>query len=163
MSKVRSKRDRMRFWAQFFVYLSVFSIVGLVLLILLAALLNDANKCCGASDRQAFGAIMRSQQAFFLDHGRFATSIEELNLNLDESARYLFRLTLENSGAVSISSIDKKSGHYQILGRVEIVKDTNGKAQTQPILCQVKQPFEKLAFAPIDAKTCGQGTKKINR
>jgi competence protein ComGC len=111
MSQEHTKFQRywMRIIAKITLYLFVFSIVGLLFLILLAAFLNSSNKCCSSSPgRYAVGAIVRSQQAFFLDHGRFATSIDELNWQPDANTaeQYLFRLSLDNDIA-SISAIDK--------------------------------------------------------
>jgi competence protein ComGC len=168
MSQEHTKFQRywMRIIAKITLYLFVFGIIGLLFLILLPSFLNNPNKCCSpSSGRWAVAAIIRSQQAFFLDHGRFATSIDELNFKPDASTteQYLFRLTLDNDNAASVSAIDKKSGSYNAFGRVETVKVKDGEIATQAILCTVTQPPKQVVFAPSNTKYCGYGTEKINR
>jgi Type IV pilin-like G and H, putative len=130
---------------------------------LIRAMIGDGGrKCCAFSESRVVEMMIRSQQAFLLDHGRFAQSIDELGINIDGEGnqKFLFRLDLDQHNSTSITAIDRRSGFYRAFGRVDFIAAPNEDIEFQVIICTVLQPPKPVIFAPKNLKTCGKGTKK---
>ncbi|MGP1373843.1 MAG: type IV pilin protein [Almyronema sp.] len=70
--------------------LVVIIVVAILSAIALPAFLNQAQRARHADAQSKVGTILRGQQAYYMEHGRFADSLESLQLGITQSADYTY-------------------------------------------------------------------------
>ncbi len=66
--------------------------IGILAAIALPSLLNQANKAKQSEAKQSVGAIIRSEQAYFLENEKFTSNLADLRLPSTESRNYGYTL-----------------------------------------------------------------------
>jgi hypothetical protein len=144
--------------------------VGLAGLVVLPLFLNQSNKCCGSNTRQIMGALLRSQQVFFIDNRRFANSLDEIkqasNIPIDHRSKQSHDFTIETTtDRVIVRANAKKAALKSYIGAVfrldQPVRDTG--AETWAILCEAKMLDQQAIQPPLNAQTCGSDSIKLDR
>jgi hypothetical protein len=127
------------------------------------------NKPCGCSFAKTYvGSMNHSQEVYYLEHGRLASSLEELDLSapISQAERAKFEehilLTVSFRQAAFNYVIPKQKERKSWVGGVFVTKmPETGELSTLTITCEAKLPgFEAIA-PPINAQTCGSGTEKV--
>jgi hypothetical protein len=157
-------------WMSWVSFLLGFGLVGLIVLIVLPSFLNQSNKCCVLYTRSIVGALLRSQQAFFIENGRFVNSLDEImkasNIQIDRKSQESHDFSMETTlDRVIVRANTKKSPLKSYVGAVfrlnKPMKDTG--AETAGIVCEAKMPGQQPLQPPLNAQTCGTGSMKIDR
>jgi type IV pilus assembly protein PilA len=130
-------------------------LVGTVLLGILAAIalpsfLNQANKAKQSEAKQYVGSLVRSQQAYFLEEKKFATTFEALGKPVGtDTVNYLYKIQPIPGvrPAVLIQGIPKKSALKGYLGVVAVNKNT-----TEILICESQKATTALPTPTIPSK-----------
>jgi hypothetical protein len=125
----------------------------------------DDQRCCTTA--QMVRLLTRTQQGFFLENNRFASSLEELNPNgkypfspeqkaiYDDSIKTYPNYTI-------ISFLTKDQQHYSYIGATfAMSRPKLDEVFTETIVCVAKQPGTQSIVPPIDSQTCGEGTTNV--
>lgn len=152
-------------------YLFIGALVAITVLLGVNSILQEesAKKPGGGLiQKQYVGAMNRFQQTYYWNHGRFASSLEELGLpaHMTEEARaetedYIL-LTVNFRQAAFNYVIPKEGNRRSRIGGVFVTKipQTN-ELSTLSIVCQASLPGVEAIAPPINAQTCGSGTEKV--
>lgn len=98
-------------------------------------------KAAQAEAVNTIGRINRAQQAFRLEQERFASSFEELKLDLKpETQNYTYQIESASAEQVITTAIAKISGINSYTGVVFIGKTSEGDPVTLPGICGTAQP-----------------------
>ncbi|MDJ0703642.1 MAG: type IV pilin-like G/H family protein [Leptolyngbyaceae cyanobacterium MO_188.B28] len=113
-------------------------LLGIVAAILLPAFLNQANKARESEAKTYIGAVLRGQQAYFIEEGEFSATVEELNLGLrSETDLYRYELDpAEDGSRVIVYAKPKEMTTRGFVGAVYVVGDSPADASTVSGLCQ---------------------------
>jgi hypothetical protein len=89
----------------------------------------------------------KAQRDFYLKHGRFASSLEELErsanlIALLSQSNYTFRLTVSSGTQARLTAVPKAEGLRSFTGIVLTTKAENGTSQAVTTLCESKQPAQ---------------------
>ncbi|NEQ29761.1 MAG: prepilin-type N-terminal cleavage/methylation domain-containing protein [Leptolyngbya sp. SIO4C5] len=68
--------------------LVVIIVLGILSAIALPTLLNQAQRAKQADAQSKVGAILRGQQAYYMEHSQFANRLEDLGIGISPSASY---------------------------------------------------------------------------
>jgi competence protein ComGC len=105
---------------------ALFAVLGLV--IVLPSLMSDPNKCCGESQRDYVGSMNHLQQAYYLNHERLASSLEELGFlalasqeEKEKAEKYIF-LTFNSRQSAINYAIPKEKTRRTWVGGVFVTK-----------------------------------------
>ena len=129
---------------------------GFIALMIIAAIalpsfLNQANKAKQTEAKHYVGAMVRSEQAYFLEYRKFTPSLNELQVGIpSESTNYRYALTLQDSSpqAVMITAVPKKPGLKSYTGVV--FANGTGQAATSVVqICLTEQPSSTPPAMPI--------------
>ncbi|BAZ32895.1 general secretion pathway protein H [Cylindrospermum sp. NIES-4074] len=117
--------------------------------IALPSLLNQASKAKQAEAKNYIGTMNRAQQAYFLENGKFASTISELQLGIkSETTNYSYSVNVINpKRSVRLTAKAKNSGIKSYTGAVFVqnakesftiagVCETNAPSQTPPSMPQ---------------------------
>lgn len=160
----RSQEDGFGWW-EVIAMLVVLGILGFIGSLLYP---NQTNKCCGSSPKQYLTSISRSQQAYYLEEGRFSLGLEDLGL----SEKFIPSRVLENY-TFRIQTARRATFSYAIANAPTLrsyvsavfVTKVNGEDTTSSILCESKaQGISNLA-PPTYQKgvlACGKGTNDLS-
>jgi hypothetical protein len=111
-------------------------------------------------------AMNRLQQAYYLDHRRFASSLEELDFSInpaEEGAESYVYLTVNFRHAAFNYAVAKQAPYKSWVGGVFIVgKPKTHESYTEAILCVTKSSNNQEIEAPVDSKTCGTSMEKFD-
>jgi hypothetical protein len=125
-------------------------------------------ECCAPHHRRRIpGILIRNQQEIFLEQGKFASSIEELevqwNYRIDSELKKMYDYSIENHPNRSIiRALAKQPGYRSYIGQVTVIPNAKpNDAQTEGILCEAEKPGIRVTDPSIDAKNCAKGTIKI--
>jgi type IV pilus assembly protein PilA len=151
-------------WVFWVIFLLGLGVAGLVVL---PSFLNQGNKCCGLSTKFIVGALLRSQQAFFIDNRRFANSLDEImqssNIRIDRKSQESHDFTIKTTvDSTIVRANTKKSALKSYIGAVfrldKPVPDTG--LETAAIVCEAKVPGQQAIQPPLNAQTCGADSTK---
>lgn len=99
--------------------------------------------------RNTISRINRAQQSFFLEQKRFASSFEELKLDLKpETQSYIYQIESAGAEQVVTTAIAKIGGIKSYTGAVFIGKTTEGEPITLTGVCETAQPVNAAPEAP---------------
>jgi hypothetical protein len=125
-------------------------------------------ECCAPHDRRlVLGMLIRNQQEIFFEQGKFASSIEELevqwNYRIHPELKKMYNYSIENHPNRSIiRALAKQPGYRSYIGQVTVISNAKpNDAQTEGILCEAEKPGIRVINPSIDAKNCAKGTIKI--
>jgi type IV pilus assembly protein PilA len=114
--------------------LVVIIIIGILAAIALPSFLNQANKAKQSEAKQYVGTIVRSQQAFYLEEGTFAASLDQLSKPIAaKTSNYDYRTIAVGGGsaaAVHGTPITGKNALKAYSGSVQIAVQTDSSEAT---------------------------------
>ncbi|WOD40662.1 type IV pilin protein [Nodosilinea sp. E11] len=119
--------------------LVVIVILGALSLIALPSFLNQVARAKQAGALKYIGMVNRAQQAFFVEHARFATSTNELGLAANPvPADYTYIVTSTTTGLASTSTraIPTNPALRGYAGVVFTTLNSTGEAQLAAMICQ---------------------------
>jgi type IV pilus assembly protein PilA len=142
--------------------LVVIIIIGILAAIALPSFLNQANKAKQSEARQYVGALVRSQQAHYLENSEFASDIAEMGAPVaSDTTNYEYKMTADNKAAASANAIvngtSKKDALKSYVGGVFLgVVTATSEATTSAIVCENKAPGKTAAGSPTAPKKAGE-------
>lgn len=124
--------------------LVVIIIIGILSAIALPSFLNQANKAKQSEAKTYIGSANRSQQAYFLEEGKFVTDVEEFGLLglgiASETANYKYDITGNNTVGderATHMAIPKSTALKAYQGGVMLGEVAGtGEATTLAVLCE---------------------------
>ena len=126
--------------------------LGILMAIALPAFLNQADQARESEAKTYVGAMSRGQQAYFLENGTFAQSIEELQLGFSESTLYRYTLDVDPSGnSVLITAIPPEDPINHYVGAVFVVGDSPDTTTMVAQICESPEAF--IAPPTVNAET----------
>jgi len=138
---------------------------GIISAIALPSFLLQANKAREAEARLAIESLNRSQQAYFLERGEFASTVEPLGVGLQpESENYRYAI-LPQPNSVAIVAVPQKVGLKSYVGGVFVVGGAT--PATVAGLCVADEPSQQQPPLPILSASqppeveCAPGTGSI--
>lgn len=153
-------------------YIATLVVLGLVIASVLAtpvmqsvAAGDTAARAKQSEAKTYVGSLVRSQQAYFLEHNKFTDSITDLGLGIaSETENYSYSIETQGSVAVAKGNA-KRDGLKTYTGTVFVLKSENSNEfTTQGVLCESK---DKTKTAPdaaelIDNKpNCAKNSEAI--
>jgi type IV pilus assembly protein PilA len=135
-------------------------LVVVVIVLILAAIALPSFKACAHKDSEAkqyVGVLVRSQQAFYIENNRFAKSIKELNPSVPANTKF-YEYSVEPGNTKTV--VYGQSYHSNLKSYVgaAFIKP-NTKSESEGIVCEAIEAGKHQLAAPIDAKTCGEGSR----
>lgn len=128
------------------------------------------NKACKAKqwEGKAYaGAINRAQQGYYLEHHKFASSIEALGLGIQSRTKtyeYSIRTTPESAIVYAVPTAELTKAGY--VGGVFLGKTQQGEDTTLAILCEAKGQEATLKVKPLlknGLPTCPRESSPLNQ
>jgi type IV pilus assembly protein PilA len=146
--------------------LVVIIIIGILAAIALPSFLNQANKAKQSEAKQYVGTIVRTQQAYYLENSKFASSLELLSKPVAaQTTNYLYSSGNTTATAVSVFGTSRQAALRSYAGGVAINPSVGAtsEATSYGAVCQANAPGASAATAPtFDAATgiptCTGGT-----
>ena len=154
--------------------LVVIIIIGILSAIALPAFLNQANKAKQSEAKQYVGALLRSQQAYYLEKSNFATNFDQLGKPVSsETENYTYPLAAANvtpgtDSTVNIYGTAKKVALKSYVGAVALDQvGAASDATTASILCEANAPGAAAAATQTQANVveqlCGGTTTNVGK
>ncbi|MBE9031529.1 type IV pilin-like G/H family protein [filamentous cyanobacterium LEGE 11480] len=127
--------------------------------------LHAPKPACGCSSEVVahVGTLARSQQAYFLEQGKFAATIAELGNPISgqsERNRYLMDVQLDRVIVYGQSLRPNKQGYVAGVFKIKSAELSPDGPTTTVVYCLADTKGTYKPTAPIDAQTCGGGTTK---
>ena len=139
--------------------------LGIIAAIALPSFLNQANKARQAEAKQYLGAILRSEQAYFLDNNRFTQSLSDLAVTLPEASTNYQYVLKPSKTAFHITATPTKSGLKSYSGVVFAFPQN--QEITKARLCESTEtsmvaPQMPIALPSSPAKiACPEGSQPV--
>ncbi|PZV11227.1 MAG: hypothetical protein DCF22_15015 [Leptolyngbya sp.] len=111
-----------------------------------------------AESKQYVGAILRSEEAYFLEYGKLTPSLNELQVGIPSgSTDYRYALTLQDGSpqAVMITAVPKKPGLKSYTG-VVFANGTGQAATSIQQICETDQPSRTPPVMPIASQNSSE-------
>ncbi|MBW4526667.1 MAG: type IV pilin-like G/H family protein [Phormidium tanganyikae FI6-MK23] len=148
--------------------LVVIIIIGILSAIALPSFLNQANKGKQSEAKQYVGTVLRTQQAFYMEKGRFATSLADMSQPVaDTTANYDYSTTSPSATAThSLTLGTSKVTALRSYGGT-VILTTNGttsETNTTGILCERNAPGTTAVVVGTVAGTalsCGASSTQV--
>jgi type IV pilus assembly protein PilA len=148
--------------------LVVIIIIGILSAIALPTFLNQASKAKQSEAKLYMSAMLRSQQAYYLEKGAFADSLETLSAGIADTTNYAYTVVSMPSDDPAASSADffgtaQREALRSYSGRVQLLQlpDTN-EATTIGGLCEADTVGTMILAAPTinpdGSAVCDGGT-----
>jgi type IV pilus assembly protein PilA len=147
--------------------LVVIAIIGILAAIALPSFLNTGKACaCKEPEGRSYvRMLVRAQQTFFLNKGRFASSITEIKAEIKAfvpSDTVFYAYSVENQKTKTfVFGKAQRSALKSYVGGVFTTQLPKKEVQTEAIFCVANKIGTQAIAPPIDAKTCGEGTIKV--
>jgi type IV pilus assembly protein PilA len=153
-------------------------IVIIPIILILAALsipslFGCVNKAKQAEAKNYTGVFNRSQQAYYLENSKFASSFQELQLGImTQTVDYNYYIKTINKPVkheiTYFYSVPRQPGHKSYVGAVTTMKDNtkNNEILTQTIGCETESPTQIQPANPtvkLGVLTCPNGTVTFHR
>jgi hypothetical protein len=151
-------------------YVATLVVLGLVITSVLAtptmqsmAAGDTAKKAKESGAKMYVGSLVRSQQAYFLEHNKFADTISELSTIMGKDyENYSYAVENKTNSAV-VTGNAKKGGLKSYIGTAFMTKvDGTGELTTQSIICVSKNNTKTAPNSPtLDgaAPKCGKNSE----
>lgn len=102
---------------------------------------------------QIVGALLRGQQAYYLENNKFSDSFEELGLGIQsETDNFKYEITLKDDKSAMVTAIAKGETLKSYTGAV-FAAEVNGENTTVVGICETDEPSDKPPAMP---KTPGE-------
>jgi type IV pilus assembly protein PilA len=141
-------------------------LIGANLTIAQAPTQAQAIRAKQSEGKQVAGAIVRSQQAYYLENNKFATSFQELgNTSLNRtSPNYKFSITKLGENFTQVNAVPKLSNLKSYVGFVYI-EEKNKEAISIASLCESNRPSSTVPKLSITNKKlkCPTGYTDLSR
>lgn len=112
-----------------------------------------------AKARHVVNIMTRSQQAYYLRHGQFSVSLEDLNLPSGADSDLYFYRTFtyrDRQGLVMVAAVPKHIGFKTYVGFVNVLKiDGLYNTLTEATLCESREAKPLLRRLPTKVPTSG--------
>lgn len=148
--------------------LVVIIIIGILSAIALPSFLNQANKGKQSEAKQYVGTVLRTQQSFYMEKGRFATSLADMSQPVaDSTTNYDYSTTSPSSTAThSLSLGTSKVAALRSYGGTVILttNSTTSETNTTGIMCESNAPgTTAVAVGTVSGTTldCGANSSKV--
>ncbi|MEE3717466.1 type IV pilin-like G/H family protein [Tumidithrix elongata RA019] len=132
------------------------------------ATVPNLNKAYESSGKLYSNSVMRGQQAFFLEKGKFASTVDELGLGIKtDTESYKFEVAEVKPKQVKVTATAKKPEIKSYTVSVFVVGET-GNELTMGIVCATDQPSQtppEVSTPPksaTDVLTCPTGSSAAN-
>lgn len=130
-------------------------------------LLDQAKKAKESEGKLYLGSMERAQQAYFLEKGKFATSVDELQLGIKEDTpNYTYKIESNDANQVIMTATSKQPELKSFTGVVVVEKPGTPEAITMRISCATDSASttppaitEKIASAA--AFKCPSGSTQL--
>lgn len=148
--------------------LVVLVMAGILAAIALPMFLNRANAAKQTEAQIALNTINRAQQAYYLQHSKFADAIEKLEISFHHS-NYGYRIQLEEQADKPIAAhyaTPRINSVRSYVSTTTIVQDQVGGLHVETVICESEQPRPVEASTPTyngDSVKCSPGTKPLTR
>jgi type IV pilus assembly protein PilA len=145
--------------------LVVIIIIGILSAIALPSFLNQANKAKQSEAKQYVGALVRSQQAYYLENSNFTEDSDELGKVVKaETTNYKYPMKISNKDAtnesVKIDGESLKAALKPYVGQVLLNPITKtSEASTLAVLCENKKPLKGVSTTTINAAGATPGDR----
>ncbi len=141
-------------------------LLGIIGSIALPSFLNQAEVARESEARNTVGALTRGQQAYFLQHGGFARSIDALGLGIQaETENFRYGIAPPTDDSVTVIAVPKREGLSSFVGGAFVI-DAGGGATTVVGICQSDQPLVQALPPPVLTAEltveCPPGTTSLN-
>jgi type IV pilus assembly protein PilA len=161
--------------------LVVIIIIGILAAIALPSFLNQANKAKQSEAKQYVGAIVRAQQAYYLEEGTFTSTFDELaKVVKADTTNYEYTMTEAVVGGLdSVSALGKAKTTAKSLksyiGGVQVATVASGtgadakkESTTFGGLCESTEVGDagavvKIAISTADGKTTCTGGREVKK
>ncbi len=144
--------------------LVVVVIGGILAAIAIPSFLSRANTAKQVEAKMFVGSLNRTQQAFYVEHGKFATDLGALGLYSQPTGNYEYQVDVPSSGGLrAIHYANSKV--FKLRSYAGMVALVQQGSVMQTVLCEAEMPEAGKTEAPVygDASvTCGPGTKPLN-
>jgi type IV pilus assembly protein PilA len=147
--------------------LVVIIIIGILAAIALPSFLNQANKAKQSEAKQYVGTIVRTQQAYYLENSRFASTLELLSKPVaPQTVNYDYSVSNATATDVSVYGTSRQAALRSYAGAVSINPSVGAtsEATSYGAVCQSNTPGAgSAATAPTfnattGIPTCAAGT-----
>jgi type IV pilus assembly protein PilA len=146
-------------------------VLGILAAIALPSFLNQANKAKEAEAKTNVGSILRAQQAYVLERGKFTTSLPDLQLGITPaSTNYSYKITMQpkNASQVTVTALSTQPDLKSFAGAVFIV-GSGKNATTVTQLCQTEFATQvaptpiAVPASPADLPQCPPGSRSLSQ
>lgn len=144
--------------------LVVIVIGGILAAVAIPSFLSRANTAKQVEAKMYLGSLNRTQQAFYIEHSKFAKSPQELGLYSQPTSNYEYQVDVP-------SDVGPRAVHYanskifklrSYSGMVALVKQGS---VMETVLCEAEEPAPGKTQDPVysdSAVSCSPGTKPLN-
>jgi type IV pilus assembly protein PilA len=137
--------------------LVVIIIIGILSAIALPSFLNQANKAKQSEAKQYVGALVRAQQAYYLENSAFTKSSNELGKVVRaDTTNYLYPMAVTSpnttSETIRVDGTSRKPALKSYVGQAQLapVADTS-ELSTVATVCEARKPGAAVVPGTIDA------------
>jgi len=130
-------------------------LLGIIGAIALPSLLGQANKAKQIEAKQNVSAMLRGQQAHFLEKNRFAATVEEIQIGIrPETENYRYAVQIQpDARSTKVTAKPKDLTLKSYTGAVFVVPQ-GGETTTIKGLCESEEPTNQLPAMPtLNAST----------
>jgi type II secretory pathway pseudopilin PulG len=117
-------------------------VLGIIAAIALPSFLNQASKAKQSEAKTYVGAMLRAEQAYFLERSQFTTSLSELGIGISTaSPKYEYKITTQPGSPpnVMVTATAKQASLKSFTGVVFALK-TGKEETTVTQLCETDRP-----------------------
>lgn len=152
--------------------LGLLSITGAGLLAKSTFFAQPACACGTNLSRQHAGTFARAQQAHFIEQGKFATAIKDLQLDIGSDATGKATATATTSIEIVVTDTEALTYVYSVnpANQTSVVSGVfvlpndgvpNDDAAPTITVITCEAPTPEVLQAPLDAQTCASGTTPV--
>lgn len=118
---------------------------------------SPVNTARNAEGKTTLGAVLRSQQAYHLEYGKFTTSLEDLQLGITMSY-FTFEGLDANTAQTTFKAVAKEAGLNSYAGGV-----ANVDSIFEVILCESSSPSQDIAPPTFEGGSwsCSPESQKV--
>lgn len=148
--------------------LVVVIIIGVLAAIALPSLLGQVNKAKQAEAKNYVGTANRTQQAYFLEYQKFASTISELQMGIKtQSDNYEYTIVASGTSPTVAQFKGRaiKNGlksYYGLVG-TSLSDSATGEALTQAIACETTAPTQTVGTVSAYSTDCGSSYVSLAR
>jgi hypothetical protein len=122
-------------------------------------IVNSGVVIAQAEARQIVNVMTRSQQAYYLKHGKFSTALSDLNLDVQPDTSLYFYRTFtyrDQQGLVMVAAVPRHQGFKTYVGFVNVLRTTGIRSTTtEATLCESREAKPLLRRLPKTVPNSG--------